>query len=36
MDEYINGIFIIWTSGEENLQHFTEDINKFHPTIKMT
>ena len=36
---YINDIFIIWTiwtSGEENLQYFIEEINKFHPTIEMT
>ena len=36
---YINDIFIIWTiwtSDEENLQHFIKDISKFHPTIKMT
>lgn len=33
---YIDDVFIIWTDSEEDLQQLVADINKCHPTIKMT
>ena len=28
--------FFIWTAGEESLEKFLEDLNKFHPNLKFT
>eukprot|EP00061_Rhincodon_typus_P009310 g32720.t1 len=33
---YINNIFFLWTQGEESLKRQHSDINKFHPTIRLT
>ena len=33
---YIDDIFIIWTSHNEDLQTFMDKINSMHPTIKFT
>eukprot|EP00061_Rhincodon_typus_P013766 g40347.t1 len=33
---YIDEIFFLWTHGEESLKRLHSDINKFHPTIKLT
>eukprot|EP00061_Rhincodon_typus_P002328 g17245.t1 len=33
---YINNIFFFWTHGEESLKRLHNDINKFHPTIRLT
>ena len=33
---YINDIFSIWTHGQDQLEHFLVDFNKFHPSIKFT
>ena len=33
---YIEDIFAVWNDGEEQLQHFLQEINTFHPTIKFT
>ena len=33
---YINDIFFLWEHGEEKLNSFTFNINKMHPTIKLT
>ncbi|XP_060688225.1 uncharacterized protein LOC132820238 [Hemiscyllium ocellatum] len=33
---YIDDIFFLWTHGEESLIKLHSDINKFHPTIKLT
>ena len=33
---YIDDVFMIWTDSEETLQRLVADINKCHPTIKMT
>ncbi|XP_072426633.1 uncharacterized protein [Chiloscyllium punctatum] len=33
---YIDDIFFLWTLGEESLIKLHSDINKFHPTIKLT
>ncbi|XP_067832584.1 uncharacterized protein [Heptranchias perlo] len=33
---YIDDIFFLWTHGEESLKRLHNNINKFHPTIKLT
>ena len=33
---YIDGIFFIWTHGEEQLNLFLKDLNEFHPNLKFT
>jgi len=33
---YIDDIFMIWTHGEEKLDHFVSYLNNCHPTIKFT
>ena len=33
---YIGDIFFIWTHGQEKLKVFLEDLNKFHPNLKIT
>ncbi|XP_067849122.1 uncharacterized protein [Heptranchias perlo] len=33
---YIYDIFFLWTHGEESLKRLHDNINKFHPTIKLT
>eukprot|EP00061_Rhincodon_typus_P004621 g23024.t1 len=33
---YIDDIFFLWTHGEESLKRQHSDINKFHPTIRLT
>ena len=33
---YINGIFFIWTRGEEKLKKFMDDFNVFNPNIQLT
>ena len=33
---YIDDIFFIWTHGQEKLKVFLEDLNKFHPNLKLT
>ena len=33
---YIDDIFFLWEHGEEKLRSFINDINKNHPTIKVT
>ncbi|XP_072446725.1 uncharacterized protein [Chiloscyllium punctatum] len=33
---YFDDIFFLWTHGEESLIKLHSDINKFHPTIKLT
>ena len=33
---YINGIFFIWTRGEEKLEKFMDDFNVFNPNIQLT
>ncbi|XP_067848012.1 uncharacterized protein [Heptranchias perlo] len=32
---YIDDIFFLWTHGEESLKRLHDNINKFHPTIKL-
>ena len=33
---YINDIFFIWTHGEEELELFLDELNKYNPNIKFT
>ena len=33
---HIDGIFFIWTHGEEQLNLFLKDLNEFHPNLKFT
>ena len=33
---YIDGIFFIWTDGENKLKTFLENVNQFHPSTKFT
>ena len=33
---YIGDIFFIWKHSEESLKEFINEINSFHPTIKIT
>ena len=33
---YIDDIFFIWTHGQDKLQPFFADLDKFHPSIKFT
>ena len=33
---YIDDIFFIWTHGEEHLELFLNNLNKFHPNLKFT
>ena len=33
---YIDDIFFLWQHGEEKLKSFIDNINKMHPTIKVT
>ena len=33
---YIDDIFLIWLHGEESLKQFHQNLNEFHPTIKLT
>ncbi|XP_072371520.1 uncharacterized protein [Scyliorhinus torazame] len=33
---YIDDIFCLWTHGEESLKRLHGDINKFHPTVRLT
>ena len=33
---YMDDIFAIWTHGETSLEHFIDDLNTAHPTIKFT
>ena len=33
---YIDDIFFIWTHGQDKLEQFLDDLNKFHPSIKFT
>ena len=33
---YIDDIFVIWEHGQEELDHFLEEINNLHHTIKFT
>ena len=33
---YIDDIFFIWTHGQDKLEQFLVDLNKFHPSIKFT
>eukprot|EP00061_Rhincodon_typus_P001053 g13581.t1 len=33
---YIDDIFFLWTHGEESLKQLGSNINKFHPTIRLT
>ena len=30
---YIDGVFFIWTHGEEKLKEFMADFNAFNPSI---
>lgn len=29
-------IFFLWKHGEENLKSFINDVNKIHPSVKLT
>ena len=33
---YIDDIFFIWAHGQDKLEQFLDDLNKFHPSIKFT
>ena len=33
---FVDGIFVIWTDTEENLDKFLEDPKKFHPILRFT
>ncbi|XP_067839835.1 uncharacterized protein [Heptranchias perlo] len=33
---YIDDIFFLWIHGEESMKRLHDNINKFHPTIKLT
>eukprot|EP00061_Rhincodon_typus_P010665 g35138.t1 len=33
---YVDDIFFLWTHGKESLKQIHSDINKFHPTIRLT
>ena len=33
---YIDNIFFIWTHGQDKLEQFLVDFNKFHPSLKFT
>ena len=33
---FIDDIFFIWTHGEDKLEQFLVDFNKFHPSLKFT
>ena len=33
---YIDGIFFIWTHGEEKNESFLDELNKYHINIKFT
>ena len=33
---YLDCIFFIWTHGQDKLEQFLADFNKFHPTLKFT
>ena len=33
---YIDDIFLLWTTSEQNLNTFLTNLNEFHPTIKFT
>ena len=33
---YIDDIFFIWTHGEEKLEFFLDDLNRYHPYINFT
>ena len=33
---YIDDIFFIWTHGQDKLEQFLVDFNKFHPSLKFT
>ena len=33
---FIDDIFMLWTHGPQNLTHFLQHLNSFHPTIKFT
>ena len=33
---YIDDIFLLWEHEEEKLKSFIDNINKMHPTIKLT
>ena len=32
---YVDDIFFIWTNGQDKLEQFLVDLNKFHPFIKL-
>ena len=33
---YIDNVFFIWEHGEELLKEFINEMNSFHPNIKLT
>ena len=33
---YIDGIILIWTQGEKELDQFLKELNKTHPNLKFT
>ena len=33
---YIDNTFFIWEYGEKSLKFFIEQVNKLHPTVKLT
>ena len=33
---YIDDIFFIWTESEDELEHFLQRLNAFHPNLKFT
>ena len=34
--KYIDDIFFIWTRGQEKLEGFLDNFNKFHPNLRFT
>ena len=36
MKRYIDDILMIWTHTLDDLEHFLQELNAFHPTIKFT
>ena len=33
---YIDGVFFIWSHGKQELDSFTNELNKFHPNLSFT
>ena len=33
---YIDDVFFIWTHGTQELDSFTNELNKFHPNLSFT